>query len=159
MRTPHGETLGCFNYQAYPRPPSWVGLLAQPLMFSLGVINYTFISPCLEKLTCMAYNKVCRHIRYLCLLIWPEPTCHAPSNMGIGYLRNTGAFCFALCHPPVPEHIEPWEMGESHPHRMNQPLWQGSVRSKDHTEDHKSLFYCSFSPFLLAEDKKGGMDF
>lgn len=61
-----------------------------------------FYSLCHGKFTCTDDHSVCPHICYCGLLIWPEPTCHAPSNVGIGYLRNTGAFALRYAPPPPP---------------------------------------------------------
>lgn len=117
-------------------------LMPQRLMFSLGAIN-NVLFPLPRK---VLLHDISPHICYRGLIIRPEPTCHAPSNVGIGHLRNTGAFAarYAI-HPLCALAHWAWEQRESHPHHMNQALWQGSVGCGITRRITSLSFYCSLS--------------
>lgn len=65
----------------------------------LRAINYALFP--LRRRAGLAWTHICYH----CLLIWPESTCHAPSNMGTGHLGNTREIL--LCAVPAPPRHPP----------------------------------------------------
>lgn len=137
-------------------------LMPQRLMFSLGAIN-NFLFPLPRKVHLHGLSQ--RLPSYLLLrpfnLTWANLSCSIKRGNRIP--QEHRRLCFALCHPPT-LHPHPcalthwaWEQRESHPHHMNQALWQGSVGSGITRRITSLSFYCSPLPSLLAGDERGEM--
>lgn len=151
MRGPHcNNNTGMIQLSTPALAQGSLLLMPQRLMFSLSAIN-NILFPLPRRVH--LHGRSQRLPSYLLLrpfnLTWANLSCSIKRGNRIP--QEHRRLCFALCHPPLrPSNPcalthRAWEQRESHPHHMNQALWQGSVGSGITQRITSLSFYCALS--------------